>query len=433
MRFVSISIVMMLPLIASAQDTLFTPQHVAKLRFVTEAVISPDGTQVAYILGVPRDLAKEKDGGAWTELHVVDTKGNSTPFITGQVNVGSISWTPDGKNIAYLSKREKDKTRCLYAIGGRGGESRKLLEHATDIQSYSFSGDGKQVAFLATEPPSPERKKRIEQGFNQEVYEEDAPFVRVYVGQAFQPDDADPKRQAGKPDLLKLPGSASELHFNPKEDKLAVALAPTPSIDEHLMFRKVHIVEITSREREGAVVGKITKVENPGKLGQMAWSLDGKRLAIISAADKHDPMQGRLWIHTLGEKGWTHLNGNTENGHVESIAWGLNGTICIQASFGVETAVACVSTEKELPVGFTRSEVILSNLTVAPQKNAMAFLGHTAGHPLEVFYQGQDEGTPPAHRQQPLAEDDAVRQAGGDQVQGPGRPRTRRPLDPSAE
>src|SRR5476651_2849674 len=110
MRTLSIVLALLLPLTASAQDT-FTPQHVAKLRMVTEAVISPDGTKVAYVLAVPRDLAKEKDGGAWTELHVVDTKGNSTPFITGAVNVGSITWTPDGQSIAFLTKRDNDPTR----------------------------------------------------------------------------------------------------------------------------------------------------------------------------------------------------------------------------------------------------------------------------------------------------------------------------------
>jgi dipeptidyl aminopeptidase/acylaminoacyl peptidase len=165
---------------AAAQDT-FTPQHIAKLRIVTEAVIAPDGNQVAYVLAVPRNIPKEKDGGAWTELHVVDKNGNSTPFITGQVNVGSIAWTPDGKRIAFLTKREKDDARSLYVIGTRGGEARKILAHSTDIQGYSFSGDGKQVAFLATEPTPAATKKQQDQGFSQEIYEEDQPFVRVWI------------------------------------------------------------------------------------------------------------------------------------------------------------------------------------------------------------------------------------------------------------
>src|SRR2546421_1685231 len=120
---------LVLALPAAAQDT-FTPQHVAKLRVVTEAIISPDGTQVAYVLSVPRDLAKEKDGGSWAELHVVDTKGNSTPYITGPVNVGNIAWTPDGKQVAFLAKRDKDEHKSLYVIGSKGGESRKLLAHS---------------------------------------------------------------------------------------------------------------------------------------------------------------------------------------------------------------------------------------------------------------------------------------------------------------
>src|SRR5262245_28592051 len=79
---------------ALAQDSVFTPQHVAKLRMVSAAVISPDGVYVAYLLSVPRQVPKEKDGPVWVELHVVDAKGTSTPYVVGQVNVDAIAWTP---------------------------------------------------------------------------------------------------------------------------------------------------------------------------------------------------------------------------------------------------------------------------------------------------------------------------------------------------
>src|SRR6476660_7568713 len=93
----TLALLVLLPLAALAQNNVFTPQHVAKIRVVTEAVISPDGNLVAYVLAVPCNIPKEKDGGAWTELHVVDKNGTSTPFVTGPVNIGSIAWTPDGK------------------------------------------------------------------------------------------------------------------------------------------------------------------------------------------------------------------------------------------------------------------------------------------------------------------------------------------------
>src|SRR4029450_11734554 len=143
--------------VASAQEGVFTSQHVAKMRIVTSAVISPDGTQVAYLLSVPRNLPKEKDGPSWSELHIVDTKGTSTPFITGQVNIDSIAWTPDGKHISFLAKRDKDEFRSLYVIPMRG-ESRKVVSHGSDIQSYSWSGDGQRIAFTATEPVAKGKK-----------------------------------------------------------------------------------------------------------------------------------------------------------------------------------------------------------------------------------------------------------------------------------
>ena len=59
---------------ASAQNVL-TPGHVARLRLVSQAAINPVGTEVAYVLAVPRMPFQEDDGPSWTELHVVVADG----------------------------------------------------------------------------------------------------------------------------------------------------------------------------------------------------------------------------------------------------------------------------------------------------------------------------------------------------------------------
>ncbi len=354
------------PIAAAAQDDVFTPQHVAKLRVVTEAVIAPDGSQVAYVLSVPRNLPKEKDGPAWAELHVVDKAGNSTPFVTGPVNVGALTWTVDGKSIAFLTKREKDDTRSLYVIPTRGGEARKLVAHSTDIQSYSFSGDGKRVAFLATDAPNKATKALQDQGFNQEIYEEADPLTRVWI------DTLDDEKPATK---LKLEGNASELQWNPKEDKLAVALAPNALIDEHIMFRKLHIVDLKT--------GKATDLKNPGKLGQIAWSPDGKKLAIVTGADKYDPKEGRLWVYEVGTgKGKDVLDKQDERLHVESIAWSAVG-LDFQASDGVRTLFGMVEGPGPYPIP---ESILVSNIsTTRPVGRKYAFIGQTKDHPPEAY------------------------------------------------
>src|SRR5262249_17491729 len=128
----------------AAKET-FTPYHVAKLRSVTAAVVSPDGEHIAYLLSVPRDLSKEKDGTNWSELHV-HSKGKSRPYVTGPVNVSAVRWTPDGKGISFLSRRDQDAAPCLYVIPRDGGEARRVVKHSTAIHAYSWAPDGKRLA-----------------------------------------------------------------------------------------------------------------------------------------------------------------------------------------------------------------------------------------------------------------------------------------------
>ncbi len=84
---------------ALAQDDpqAMTVHDVARLRSVGGVVISPDGALIAYTLSVPRDLEKEDDGGAWSELHVVDAAGESRGYVTGKAIVGGVAWVDAGR------------------------------------------------------------------------------------------------------------------------------------------------------------------------------------------------------------------------------------------------------------------------------------------------------------------------------------------------
>ncbi len=357
----------------------FAPRHLAKLRSVAAAVISPDGSRIAYVLVVPRPPLAEKDGPAWAELHVVDASGVSHRYVTGQVNVGGVAWKPDGKRISFLAKREGDEHRSLYVIPVDGGEARRSLAFETDITAYSWSPDGKRVAFLAAMPEPAEKKKLKEKGFSQQIYEEDVPPVHVWIAAVGE--------KAEKPRALELAGSASELRWSPVDNRLVVALAPTPFVDDDLMSRKLHVVD--------ADTGKIlARLDNPGKLGPVAWSPDGKQLALISAADINDSAAGRLMVAAADGGPLRDLLPGYE-GHVSDIAWQDANTIMFLGSEGVWTTFNRINADGAARrVLIAAGQPVLTGMTLARDVRAAAFVGESPAHPSEVFTMKHGEAGP---------------------------------------
>ncbi len=282
----------------------------AALNYLGSIALSPDGGLIAYRLDVPRRIGSDEDGAPFSQLHVVDAGGRSRPFVAGEVDVRDVAWRPDGGAISFIAKRGTDESDGLYLIPTDGGEARRLLSHPQDVVEHAWSPDGKRIAFLAR-PAKPERRVLLEEsGFTQEVFEEDWLPVQLWM---FRPSASEGGTEE-PPQVFELPGSASALSWSPAGDRLAVALAPTPLVDDRYMRRTIHLVDPDS----GGVVGR---VEHQAKLGETAWSPDGAWLAFVAGADLHDPQEGRLLMVPAGGGEPAVLIGEEYAGHVTAIGW----------------------------------------------------------------------------------------------------------------
>jgi len=272
-----------------AESDVWTPHALAALRSVGSVAVSPDGAHVAYTLWVPRTPLVDDDGGAWSELWVLDVAtGASRPYVGGHQNVGSIGWTPDGSGIAFLARRGDDKVSALWILPLDGGEARKAVALESSISAYSFAPDGQRVALLAEEKEPEATKKLASQGFAQEIYEEDWRPTRLWIATLF----ADHEQRAP----LAIEGSVRQVRWSPKADELALSVTPTPGVDDSYVRQRISVVDPSGHEL-WAPEGRA------GKLGSIDWSPDGTALAFVTGADLNDPNAGRLWVASRREPG----------------------------------------------------------------------------------------------------------------------------------
>ncbi len=371
---------------AHAADVL-TPQRVARLASVTTALLSPDARSIAWVASVPREPGVEPDGAAWSELWLSDFEGG-TPrrFLGPKSEFSALEWTSDGRALAFLAKRGDDKASALYVLPKDGGEARCAAKLEGGIKAYSLAPDGKRVALVGTAPLAAARKKEQEKGFQEEIYEEDWRPARVWIATLF--DESSAK-------ALDLPGSAFSVRWSPNDERLAVALAPTPLTDDEYMSQRLHVVDSAS--------GKVlARIDNPGKLGDYGWSPDGQWIALLSAADIHDPVAGRLCVAPAGGGAPVELLPGFE-GDVVAFDWqGPSDSDCA-ITCCIDTGVVSSFEKLEavrkgaLVQNGSRNVIVqagvpvLTSVSVSRNAGKAVFVGSTSAHPPEVFRLSQGQ------------------------------------------
>jgi len=181
---------------AGARDSSLdaTLDSLAGAHGIRQVAISPDGQRVAWV---------ESEGASPHGIFVCSlalpatTKRRITASSGDEASEErEIAWSPDSRQLAFLSNAQTPDQLQLYVAKVAGGEARKLTDLKGSLDAPSWSPDGKTLALLFTENaprlPGPLEPMPLPSGvIGGKVYEQRLTTVDVVTGRVWQLSPAD--------------------------------------------------------------------------------------------------------------------------------------------------------------------------------------------------------------------------------------------------
>jgi dipeptidyl aminopeptidase/acylaminoacyl peptidase len=278
------------------------PDDIGRIVSASTPRVSPDGTTVAYVV-TRTDLEANKDRSAiW--LAAADGSPPPYQFSSGEHGDGGPVWSPDGRRLAFTSRRSEDKDgkrkgTLHVAPVSIPGEVVTLAERDEGFGQLAWSPDGTRLAFTSRQPTEkedddrkrpPRRIDRLFSRLDSEGWTIDRPH-RIFV----VPVDgsAAPRAVTGGP------YEASSATWSPDGTRLAFVSARHEDWDlgeENDLF----VVDVDAPEVDGEPAEPTRLTRTDRSWSHPSWSPAGDRIAALSYDCQDAGLFGRLTVVDAG-------------------------------------------------------------------------------------------------------------------------------------
>jgi dipeptidyl aminopeptidase/acylaminoacyl peptidase len=395
---------------AHAAKRPMTLDDLFKFKRVADPQISPDGTQVVYVVTTMNVDANNSTANLW--LAATDGKTPPRQLTTTEKKDRHPRWSPDGKKILFESTRSGDSQLWVIDLGG--GEAKQLTTISTEAATGIWSRDGSHIAFVSAVYPEFSEKPFAESDkLNKEKLDAVAKSpvkARVFTRLFYRHWDSwvEDKRQH----LFVMKADGSDVHDATPGDRDAYPTSTTFSVGDDfcfspdgkfLVFTAVpaqdeawstnHDICRVAIDNKSTLWENLTK-DNPAADCSPQFSPDGNKLAY--RAQKKAGYEADKWELLV-----TEANGDgTLSGQAKSVTgqafdrdvspdefvWGEGGTLVFAADYGGDKRLFQVWLNSRVEVGVVFGlRGAVSGLSASKNGARLTFAQATMDRPAEIF------------------------------------------------
>ncbi len=202
---------------------LLSPEAALNLRSISDLQFSPDGARVAFVVAEP-----PKGDRRARHIWLYDRKSGAVRQFTFSAKDEMFPrWSPDGKQLAFLSNREEQQQ--IYVMRADGGESAAFTKGKRSVRGFAWSPDGKQIAFLAPDAKTDAEEKKEKDKDDAHVVDKEDKQPRLWLLTV----------ATGETKALSDPKwDISEVTWLPTGDRVVVSATDHPESDQetHRIF-----------------------------------------------------------------------------------------------------------------------------------------------------------------------------------------------------